>query len=327
MDLGEIVKTIRSYPGVTRKNVIRDVVKYLPLDGFPNVAASLGEDAAAIEFKDGYLLFAADGIMESLLNSDPFYAGYFAILVNVSDIAAMGGKPLGMVDVMSVKDHKVCCQVMRGMGRAVKKFNVPVVGGHTHPDCKYQAIDVSIVGFVPKGDIIRSNTARVGDDVVFAMDLDGFFPSHLPYAYDTTSRKEDSVVQEQIGLMARVAAERIVTAAKDMSNPGCLGTLGMLLESSDKGAVVDIDAIPRPEGVDLIQWLLAYMGYGFVLTCDPSNTGRLIELFEGVGVACAKVGRVEGGNTLRIRNATGEAVLFDFGSDIITGCGPYKKKA
>ena len=107
--------------------------------------------------------------MESLLKTNPFYAGYFAVLVNVNDIAAMGGKALAMVDVISVKDDRICSQMLKGMERAVKKFNVPIVGGHTHPDCMYHAIDISIIGSVPKDQVILSSTAKDGDDIVFVI--------------------------------------------------------------------------------------------------------------------------------------------------------------
>lgn len=323
--LQQVIEAIRSFPGVTRKNSIHEVVKLLPTDSFVSVAASEGEDAAAIEFGNDYILFATDGIMESLLKSDPFLAGYFAVLVNVNDIAAMGGKPLAMVDVLSVKDDKVCSQILKGMERAVRKFNVPIVGGHTHPDCMYHAIDISIIGSVPKTDIIKSSTAESGDDIVFIMDLDGFFHSSLPYAWDTTTNKEDSVVQAQMDTMCTIGKERLAHAAKDMSNPGCIGTLGMLLESSQKGGFVDIEKIPVPEGVDFIQWILSYQGCGFVFTCPPENSQRIIELFEEVECTGAVVGKVTDGLVLSLKNSSGEAVLFDFEKDIITGCVPEKK--
>ena len=97
MSIETIADSIRSYPGVTRKHAIHKIVDLLPTSAFPQVVAAEGEDAAAIDVGDQYVLFAADGIMESLVNTNPYYAGYFAVLVNVNDIAAMGGRPLGMV--------------------------------------------------------------------------------------------------------------------------------------------------------------------------------------------------------------------------------------
>ncbi len=325
MTLSDIVEAIRGFPGVTRKHTIHDVVKFLPTKSFVNVAASDGEDAAAIEFGNDYILFAADGIMESLLKTNPYYAGYFAVLVNVNDIAAMGGKSLAMVDIISLKNDKVCAQILKGMERAVRKFNVPIVGGHTHPDCEYHAIDISIIGSVPKTDIILSSTAVPGDDIVFVMDTEGFFPPDLKYAWDTTTNKEDSLVQRQMDMMSVIASKHIVNAAKDMSNPGCIGTMGMLLETSGKGGYIDVDKIPRPDGVDFIQWILAYQGCGFVFSCPPKNSKEVIDLFKTVGCDGSVVGKVDGTNVMTLRSGSEEKVLFDFDKDIITGCKPEKK--
>lgn len=325
MTLESIVESIRTFPGITRKNAIKKIVKSFPVDSFPQVAASEGEDAAAIDNGDNYTLFATDGIMESLVESDPFYAGYFAVLVNVNDIAAMGGKALAMVDVISQNDSKSSTQILKGMDRAIRKFNVPIVGGHTHPDCKYNAVDISIIGTVPKDDIILSSTATPGDDVVFVMDLDGFFPKNLKYAYDTTTNKEDSLVRAQMDAMVTIASEHLVHSGKDMSNPGSIGTLGMMLECSGVGATVRIEDIPIPHGVDLFQWLLTYQGCGFVFSCPPENSQRIIEIFSGVGCAGAVVGSVNGSNQLKVEMEGKNAVVFDFKKDIITGCKPKKK--
>lgn len=325
MELDGIIKAIREFPGITRKKTIQDVVRFLPTHTFASVFASEGEDAAAIEFGDDLILFAADGIMESLLKTNPFYAGYFAVLVNVNDIAAMGGKALAMVDVISVKDDRICSQMLKGMERAVKKFNVPIVGGHTHPDCMYHAIDISIIGSVPKDQVILSSTAKDGDDIVFVMDTDGFYPPDLRYAWDTTTNKEDRIVQEQMAAMCDVAAEKLTHAAKDMSNPGCIGTLGMLLETSSMGGYVDVDKIPTPKGVDFIQWILSYQGCGFVFSCPPENSQRIIDIFKAVKCDGAIVGKVDSSQVLRLRSGDEERVLFDFNSDIITGCKPRKQ--
>ena len=327
MELKPIIGAIRSAPGVTRKNAIHEIVELLPTSSFVHVAASEGEDAAAIEFGDNYILFATDGIMESLVKADPFAAGYYAVLVNVNDIAAMGGTPLAMVDVMSIKEEKVCHRILSGMERAVRKFNVPVVGGHTHPDCKYQAIDMAIIGSVSKDGLIRSDSAQDGDDIVFVIDLDGYYPKVLPNVYDTTTNKDDALVQKQMAAMCRISNEGLAHSAKDMSNPGCIGTLGMMMESSAKGGYVDVDRIPVPEGnKDFIQWILAYQGCGFVFACAPENSQKIIDIFAEVGCAGAVVGKVKDSPVLSLRSGDEEEVLFDFSKDIITGCNPRIRK-
>jgi len=326
MTLEDIVDAIRTYPGVTRKRTINDVKGLLTTKSFSHVTATEGEDAAAIEYGDDYILFSADGIMQSLVESHPYYAGYFAVLVNVNDIAAMGGKALAMVDVLSIsKNNRLCGKILQGISSAVKKFNVPIVGGHTHPDCNYNAIDISIMGTVPKDDIILSSTAEDDDDIIFVIDLDGFFPEGLKYAWDTTTYKEDSIVQAQLAAMTVIASKHLAHAAKDMSNPGSLGTLGMMLESSMKGAIVDIEKIPIPKDVDLIQWLLAYQGCGFVFACPPKNSSEIISIFEEVGCTGAVIGNIDDTMEFKLKLKDETKVLFDFKKDMITGCCPKKK--
>ncbi|MGD0056516.1 MAG: methanogenesis marker 2 protein [Methanomassiliicoccales archaeon] len=322
MDLEALVSDIRKYPGIKRKRIISEVINFFPRVYQANVLASYGDDAAVIEFGDSVLLLAADGIMEPLMKTNPYYAGYFSVLVNINDISAMGGIPLAMVDVISMKDEKICAQVMRGVEAAVRKFGVPVVGGHTHPDCDYNAIDVAILGTARKDEVVYSHTARAGEDIIFAMDTEGFFPERLPYAWDTTSRKGEELVRRQMLSMNEISKRHLVTSGKDISNPGSLGSLGMLLETSGKGAVVDLSAIPRPNGVDFHQWLKAYQGCGFVLTCQPGNSREIIRIFSEVEVTGAVVGTVQYSKKFIVKSGGEEAILFDFDKDVITGCNP-----
>jgi len=322
MDLEALVSDLRTCPGITRKRLISGVINFFPKVYQANVLASYGEDAAVIEFGDSVLLLAADGIMEPLMKTNPYYAGYFSVLVNINDISAMGGIPLAMVDVISMKDERICAQVMKGVEAAVRKFGVPVVGGHTHPDCDYHAIDVAILGTARKDEVIYSHTAKAGEDIIFAIDIDGFFPENLPYAWDITSKKNEELVRMQMLMMNEVSKRHLVTSGKDISNPGSLGSLGMLLETSGKGATVDLNAIPRPNGVDFSQWLKAYQGCGFVLTCPQSNSREIIGMFSAAGVTGAVVGTVQDSNQFVISDGSREAILFDFDRDSITGCKP-----
>ncbi len=322
MELTDLVESLRNFPGVTRKKSISAVINFFPKQAYSKVLASYGEDAAVVEQDDKLLLLAADGIMPALMRANPFYAGYYAVLVNIHDIAAMGGVPMAMLDILSVKDNRVCSQVMKGMESAVKKFGVPIVGGHTHPDCDYDAIDIAIIGTAEPGQAIYSHTAQVGDDVIVGMDLDGFYPDALPYAWDTTSRKEAPILRRQMLIMNKIAKQGLVHSGKDISNPGTLGTLGMLLETSGKGASVDVDRIPRPQSVELVQWLKSYQGCGYVVTCDPANSQRIVDMYATVGVTASVIGKIIEEPKLIVNQAGKSAVMFDFDKDVITGCKP-----
>jgi selenophosphate synthetase-related protein len=125
-------------------------------------------------------------------------------------------------------------------------------------------------------------------------------------------------------IMNEIGKKHLVRSGKDISNPGSIGTLGMLLETSGKGGVVDIEDIPRPDGVDLEQWFKSYQGCGFAVTCDPRNSQQVKDIFATVGVTGEVVGQVNGTRLLTVREGKESAVLFDFASDKITGCDPSK---
>lgn len=326
MHIQDIIDAIRTFPGVTRKHKIHEVVDFLPTDRFPRVGAAEGEDAAAIDMGDRYILFATDGIMETLVATDPYMAGYFAVLVNVNDIAAMGGRATAMVDVMSASNDQICGRLLRGLEEGVRRFDVPIVGGHTHPDCDYQAIDVAIIGEVKKDCLVRSSTAEPGDDIVFVMDVDGLFPDNLPYAWVTTLAKDPKLVRKQMEAAAVVADLKLVRAGKDLSNPGSIGTLGMMLECSEAGGIVDIEKIPVPKNCpDLIKWLLCYQGCGFVYSCPPENSKKVLEIFSEVNCRGAVVGKVTDTRKLELVMGDEKGIVFDFYRDIITGCRPKRK--
>src|SRR4030066_1157635 len=175
MKLEDLVKAIRQYRGVVKKGPVSTVAAGLiPLQS-ADVLAAYGEDAAVIKVGKEILLMAADGIVQDLVDRNPYWAGYCAVLVNVNDIAAMGGQPIAMVNVLSCADEDVRARIVEGMKAACDKFGVPMVGGHLHPDTSYSAVDVAILGKTDRSRLVLSRGASEGDPVIFAIDLDGQF--------------------------------------------------------------------------------------------------------------------------------------------------------
>jgi selenophosphate synthetase-related protein len=213
-------------------------------------------------------------------------------------------------------------KIVEGMKAACDKFGVPMVGGHLHPDTSYSAVDVAILGKTDRSRLVLSSGASEGDPIIFAMDLDGQFTEGVPYSWDTTSKKSREVVRRQLRTMNKIAP--YLTAGKDISNPGALGCLGMLLETSKKGAIVDVSKIPRPKGVDLLQWLTAYQGCGFVVTCREARTQQVIDEFARSDITAAVCGKVTKGTALELQLDGDSKVLFDFKEDTL-GCALPQK--
>jgi len=310
-----VAQAVREYEGVTRKKAIGDMVRSLRIES-PDVVASFGEDAAVIRHNgEDALLLAADGIWSKLMEADPFWAGYCAVLVNVHDIAAMGGRPVAMVDILSVTNNLIRDEVTRGMVAASTQFGVPIVGGHLHPETPYSVVDVAILGTARIDQLIFSDTAEEGDCVVAAIDLDGRVHPSCCFNWDSVTMKSAEVVRAQIRVMEDLGKERLVTAGKDISNPGVIGTLGMLLEVSEKGAVIDLEAIPRPDlsalGLSFEQWVRMYPGMGFILTVKEENVEEVCRRFVDVGITAAPIGVVNGGRRLTVRYLGRETQVFD----------------
>jgi len=310
-----IAKVVREYEGVKRKHAIGEMVKALRIDA-PHVVAAFGEDAAVIEHNGEALLLAADGIWSKLMEADPYWAGYCSVLVNVHDIAAMGGRPIAMVDVFSMSKSMIQEQVVKGMHDASAQFGVPIVGGHLHPDAPYSVIDVSILGSARLDSIIYSHTAQAGDVVVAAIDLNGRVHPSCALNWDSVTMKSAAEVRAQIAVLEQIGEKHLATAGKDISNPGIIGTLGMLLEISGKGAEIDLGLIPRPDlarnGMTFEQWVKMYPGMGFILTAKKEHVPELIGTFAAVGMTAKTIGTVDNEKTLRIRYDGDETQVFDF---------------
>lgn len=323
MDLSKLAEELRNFEGVTRKKEIKNVVNNFNFqeDYDFDIVVDFGDDAAIIGIDDeNAVLLAADGIWGKLLEADPFWAGYCAVLVNANDIAAMGGRSIGMTNIVGIKDCDKGKDLLKGLKEGVSKFGIPVVGGHTHPDAQCNVLDISITGLVKRDNVLRSDAAKTGDKIVFAYDLDGKLHETFNLNWDTTSMKSKKYVRDQLKVLEIIGEEHLANSCKDISNPGGLGTLGMLLEVSKKGAMVDVSKIPVPEDISLNHWLKMYPGSGFVFTTPENKTKELIEKLEFAGITSAICGEVKNDKKFMITDGTEKTMFFDFDTEYICGC-------
>ena len=135
-DILENIAQLRRHPSVMDKMVIGQTYKHLGKSVassvyFKNESTDieLGDDTAAIRQADGsHLLLASEGIIEDFLVNDPWFAGYSAVMVNISDICAMGGLPLAVTDTVYAKDQENTNDIWEGMLAASHNYGVPIVG-------------------------------------------------------------------------------------------------------------------------------------------------------------------------------------------------------
>ncbi len=313
MDLAKLAADLRGYEGVLRKKGIGSITSALGMDVAPD------DDAAVVELDSKTLLLACDSINEGLIEADPYFAGYSAVLVNVNDIAAMGGKPVALLDVLSSKDERAAQMIARGVGDAARKFAVPVVGGHFNPNSSCNGVVVSILGEAGRGNILKGSNAEHGDMIIAAVDLDGCLYPWYDLAWDCTSSKSAETVQRNLGLLRILAKQKLVKSCRDISSPGLVGTLGMLLEASGVGGTVDLEKIPCPKGVAMSHWLKVYPGYGFIFTAEKSRAQGVIKMFQEQNISASVIGLVDDTKKLILSYQGDEEVVFDFNRQSITG--------
>src|SRR5260370_21550756 len=107
--------------------------------------------------------------MNEFVASDPWFAGWCGVMVNVSDIAAMGGRPIALVDAVWGASEEDVAPMLAGMRAASKAFGIPVVGGHTNTRTDRRQLSVAILGRARK--LLTSFDARPGDRLVAAIAL------------------------------------------------------------------------------------------------------------------------------------------------------------
>ena len=308
------MKSIQEFEGVSRKSSIDNVISLLDeaYNVSGNVVIDIGDDASAIDIGNNQvILVAADCIWGQIMNVNPYWAGYCSILVNVNDIAAMGGKPLAMVNIMSIKNDEICGELLRGIKDGCLKFGVPMVGGHLHPDGDCDSLGVAIVGIAQKDKLITSFNAEVGDKVIVAIDLDGKPHEMFSLNWDTTYDKDKKIVQDQITAVQHLAENDYINSGKDISNPGVLGTLEMLLETSNKGAHVNLLDIPKNENMDWEDWLKSYPGSGFVFTAKDDKCDFIIDYLSKYSIEANVVGEVTDDNSLYVSYGDEKIELFN----------------
>ena len=296
LDLPALARQIRDARGVAHKRDIDDVVRRLGL-GSRSEAVPVGDDCAAIPDGDGYLLLAIEGFLDSFVAADPYFAGYCGIMVNLSDVAAMGGRPLAVVDALWSRDAAAADPILDGLRDAAALYGVPVVGGHTNTRASAGNLAVAVLGRAgPR--LLTSFDARPGDDLVAAIDLRGRFRDPYPY-WDASTGAPGARLRGDLDLLPGFAEDGLCAAAKDISMAGVVGTALMLLECSDVGAVIDLDAIPRPDGIALERWLTAFPSFGYLLSVRPDRTPAVLARFAEREIAAAAIGRLDASKVAR----------------------------
>ncbi|WP_306205161.1 MSMEG_0567/sll0787 family protein [Actinoplanes sp. RD1] len=259
------------------KNPLGDLVSGLAPAGWA------GDDGAPVPGSD--LIAACDAILPSMVERDPEWAGWCAVLVNVNDLAAMGAEPVGLLNAVAGRDAAFVARVLDGVRRGAAAYGIAVLGGHTQLGVP-AALSATALGRTARP--VPGGGGRPGDRISLTADLGGGWrPGYQGRQWDSTSHRSAAELRE----MVRFAGAAEPRAAKDVSMAGIAGTLGMLAEASGCGAVLDVADVPRPAGATAGDWLTCFPGFAMLTAGElrdapagPAVTTACGELVAGRGV-------------------------------------------
>ncbi len=276
-----------------------------------------GDDAAVVSTgPDGSMLAAGEAIWPPFVEADPHGAGIAAVVANVNDIAAMGGRSLGLVDTI-VGPESIARPVLEGIRHAAQLYGIPVVGGHLTVRDGPPSVSAFIVGRAET--VLASSNARAGLVLLVAAAPEGRLHPDFPF-FSSLREREDRLAGD-VEVLPTIAERGWCRAAKDISMAGLLGSLAMLLEPTMSGVVVDLDAIPRPAHVPIGSWLDVFPSFGFLLCVPEDHVEDCRAVFVERGLACEAVGMLDDGGVLRVRFGAEAAVLLDLARERVTGLG------
>jgi uncharacterized protein len=314
--IDRIAATLRASRGVAAKRDIAAAVARLGVSG--DSVVPVGDDCAAIPDGDGYLLLAIEGFMNEFVAGDPWFAGWCGVMVNISDVAAMGGRPIAVVDAVWAASDADAEPVLAGMCAASRAFAVPVVGGHTNTRTDRGQLSVAILGRARR--LLTSFDAAPGDRLVAAIDLRGRYREPLSN-WEAATDAPTARLRSDLEVLPAVAEAGLACAAKDISQGGIVGTDMMLAECSGVAATIDVTAVPRPEGVALGRWLQTFPSYGYILAVASAKVEAVIGRFAARGIAAAEVGAIARGSRVAITDGRAMQTIWDFEHEPLIGCG------
>lgn len=291
------------------------------------VIRGIGDDAAVLQNPPGTRLLAACDLLIEKVHFDlsfstPHQVGWKALAVNLSDIAAMGGRPrwvlvsLGIDPEMKVSFVE---EIYAGIAELAGKFGVIIVGGDTCSSPEHLVIDLCILGEANRADVAYRSGAREGDYLLVTGRL-GAAAAGLAYLAgkkkpETEEETEGAaeLLQAQLQPVPRVKEAAVlirsglIGAMNDLSD-GLASELHEIASASGCGARIWAERLPvsnatarlgRQLGIDPLHWAL-YGGedYELLITVRggkgaPLKMRRLIrKLQKATGTTLSLIGKM-----------------------------------
>lgn len=303
--------------------LIRRVSDLLHREGLQSeqVTLGIGDDTASFLPRPGYeLLVTCDCLVEGRHyltgRINPLDLGRRAMTLNISDIGAMGGKPLyalislGLKGDMLIQDIE---EMYRGFLSELNPFGASIIGGNLTRSGNGMFIDITLIGEVEQGKGVRRSGARPGD-VILITGYPGQAAAGLLLLLQTPDDPEIknhplvkiyNTPSHQAHLGAAIAQAGLASAMIDTSD-GFLGDLGHICAESNVGAELFQEKLPVSEALrraaltfhkDPYDFVLGESDdYELVITCRPEHVASIHSLAAQGDhpIPLTKVGRITG---------------------------------
>ncbi|HET6852646.1 MAG TPA: thiamine-phosphate kinase [Pyrinomonadaceae bacterium] len=283
-----------------------------------SLVAGIGDDAAVIRNTEGReTVITADLLVEDIdfrrTTTPPYLLGHKALAVSLSDIAAMGARPLWSLVSVGVPDDvwqtDFVERLYDGLLELANRYGVRLIGGDTSRTTDNIVIDSIVTGECAAGMSVKRSGAKPGDHIFVTGSLGAAAAglrliergAHLAEQTlgDDETQKLDHILLRQLRPEPRVGwgmvlgEERLATSMIDLSD-GLSSDLNHLCEASGVGALIDSSLLPVDDRVqelcgrralDPLQ-LALHGGEDFELlfTVAPENAARLPRKVDGVEI-------------------------------------------
>jgi thiamine-monophosphate kinase len=279
------------------------------------VLVGIGDDAAVLRLRPGEDLVATtdalvEGVHFRFATQGAREIGARALAVNLSDLAALGARPLGALLALAAPaglSLRSALDLARGLVALGCRHACPLVGGNVSR-ARETSLTVTALGAVPRGRALLRSAARPGDRILVTGTLGA---AALALARAERGRARIRAVPEPRLRAGRILARtRGVGACIDLSD-GLLADLGHVLEASRVGAELEVASLPaargfgaacRRLGLDAEELLLVGgEDYELLFTVRPGGP-RAPALARRLGLAVTEIGAVTR-RGLRLRGA------------------------
>jgi selenide,water dikinase len=231
------------------------VLRHLPLRSDPNLLAgtNVADDAAVYRLRDDLALIQTVDFFTPIVD-DPYAYGQIAAANSLSDVYAMGGRPLTALNIVafpakSLQDD-VLVAILRGGADKAAEAGVPIVGGHTIDDVEPK-YGLAVTGTVHPDRFLTAHGAKPGDRLILTKPVG---TGVLSTALKGNAAREEHVTQmvHWMTILNRAASEAMMacgaSAATDITGFGLLGHLVELCRASGVAAHIRAATVPMLPG-------------------------------------------------------------------------------